>query len=281
MLQYCFGIKVFTLTSQIHRTNMNVIIGSNIERILELESTNNYAATQLLTKRLPEGSVFVADSQVGGRGQASNVWESEPNKNLTFSIIIYPEFLEIRRQFELSKAISLGVADFLRDKTNCVAIKWPNDIYIGKGKVAGILIENSIKIDRISSSIVGIGLNINQQVFAGNAPNPVSLNQITGEVYDLKASLDHLCLKIDTRYRQLRNREFTQIDDAYTEMLYQSGCWSSYSDENGEFEGKILGVDHIGRLMIETRVGKVNKYDFKEVTFIFLKSQLKYEVKSK
>ena len=246
---------------------MNVIIGSNIVRILELGSTNNYAATQLLTKRLLEGSVFVADSQVGGRGQASNVWESEPNRNLTFSILLYPEFLEIRKQFIISKTISLGVADFLKEMTDHVAIKWPNDIYIGKGKVAGILIENSIRIDKISSSIVGIGLNINQQMFMGNAPNPVSLSQITGEVYDLKQSLDHLCLKVDTRYQQLRNRKFSQIDDAYTEMLYQRGCWSLYSDENGEFEGKILGVDHIGRLMIETRECKVNKYHFKEVTF--------------
>jgi BirA family biotin operon repressor/biotin-[acetyl-CoA-carboxylase] ligase len=238
-----------------------------MERIHELGSTNNYAATQLLTKSLPEGFVFVADSQVGGRGQASTVWESEPNKNLTFSILLYPEFLEIRRQFELSKAVSLGVADFLREKTDHVTIKWPNDIYIGKGKVAGILIENSIRIDKISSCIVGIGLNINQRLFASNAPNPVSLSQITGKVYDLKELLDHLCLKIDARYRQLRNRDFRQIDEEYTEVLFQRCCWSSYSDENDVFEGKILGVDNIGRLMIETRAGKINKYHFKEVIF--------------
>jgi BirA family biotin operon repressor/biotin-[acetyl-CoA-carboxylase] ligase len=248
---------------------MNVIIGSHIERILELESTNNYAAKQLLTKSPPEGSIFVADSQVGGRGQASNVWESEPNKNLTFSILLYPEFLEIRKQFELSKTISLGVADFLRDKIDHVAIKWPNDIYIGNGKVAGILIENSVRIDKISSCIVGIGLNINQHVFTSNAPNPVSLCQLTGEIYDLKESLEHLCLKIDARYSQLRNLEFRQIDEEYTKALFQRGCWSSYSDENGVFEGKILGVDNIGRLMIETKAGNVNKYHFKEVTFKF------------
>jgi len=230
-------------------------------------STNNYAATQLLTKRLPEGSVFVADSQVDGRGQASNKWESEPNMNLTFSILLFPDFIKISRQFEISKAISLGVTDFLKDLTEQVSIKWPNDIYIGRGKVAGILIENSVRIDKISSCIVGIGLNVNQQAFVGNSPNPVSLSQITHQVYNLEASLSELCLKIDKRYLQLRNGASRQIDEHYTEMLYQLGIWSGYSDENGDFEGRIMGVDQIGRLLIETRSGKINSYHFKEVVF--------------
>lgn len=267
MLWYSYEFKVFTLIFQIQRTNMNEIIGSNIERIQELGSTNNYAATLLLTKRLPEGTVFVVDSQVDGRGQASNSWESEPNKNLTFSILLYPDFLEISRQFELSKTISLGVADFLKERTDQVSIKWPNDIYIGIGKVAGILIENSIKINKISSSIVGVGLNINQKIFTGNAPNPVSLSQITNEDYDLEELLSDLCAKIDARYHQLRKGEFGRIDGDYTKILYQLGCWSHFSDDKDDFEGCILGVDQIGRLMIETKAGKINKYNFKEVIF--------------
>jgi len=246
---------------------MNEIIGSKIERIDELGSSNNYAATQLLTKRLPEGIIFVANSQVDGRGQVSNRWESEPNKNLTFSILLYPDFLEIMKQFEISKAISLGVVDFLKELTDHVSIKWPNDIYIGTKKVAGILIENSIRIDKISSCIVGIGLNINQKIFVSDAPNPVSLTHVTGLIYNLEESLSQLCQKIDVRYHQLRNGDFRQIDDDYIEMLYQLGNWSLYSDENGDFEGKIIGVDQIGRLMIEMRDGNIKKYHFKEVVF--------------
>ncbi len=246
---------------------MNEIIGSKIERIDELGSSNNYAATQLLTKRLPEGIVFVANSQVDGRGQVANRWESEPNKNLTFSILLYPDFLEIMKQFEISKAISLGVVDFLKELTDHVSIKWPNDIYIGTKKVAGILIENSIRIDKISSCIVGIGLNINQQKFVSDAPNPVSLTQATGLTYNLEDSLSQLCQKIDARYHQLRNGDFRQIDDDYIEMLYQRGNWSQYSDENGNFEGQIIGIDQIGRLMIEARDGNIKKYHFKEVVF--------------
>jgi BirA family biotin operon repressor/biotin-[acetyl-CoA-carboxylase] ligase len=246
---------------------MNVIIGSKIERIDELGSSNNYAATELLTKRLSEGTVFVVNSQVDGRGQVSNRWESEPNKNLTFSTVLYPDFIEIMQQFEISKSISLGVVDYLRELSDDVTIKWPNDIYIGSRKVAGILIENSIRTDKISSCIVGIGLNINQKVFISDAPNPVSLGQVSGKVYDLEQSLSDLCFKIDARYHQLRHRDFVQIDRDYAQMLYQRGLWACYSDDNGEYEGQILGVDPIGRLMIKTRKGKINKYHFKEVTF--------------
>jgi len=243
------------------------MIGSIVHRIHETDSTNNYAANQLLTKRLPEGVVFIADSQIDGRGQASNRWESEPGKNLTFSILLYPEFLEISRQFELSKAISLGVADFLNEKTLNVSIKWPNDIYLENRKVAGILIENSIRINKISSSIVGIGLNINQKIFMSDAPNPVSLSQMTGLDYNLEESLSNLCLKIDTRYGQLCKGRFSQIDHDYTQILYRKGIWARYSDNNGDFEGKILGVDSIGQLQIGTKSGEINKYQFKEVSF--------------
>ena len=97
-------------------------IGSIIERLNQVDSTNNYAAAQLLTKRLPEGAVFVADGQTGGRGQGNNFWESQQGKNLTFSIVLYPEMIMIARQFEVSKAISLGIADFLKDHISQVKI---------------------------------------------------------------------------------------------------------------------------------------------------------------
>ena len=195
------------------------MIGSTILRIPETDSSNNYAANLLLTKRLTEGIVLVADSQIDGMGQASNKWESEPGKNLTFSIVLFPEFLEISRQFELSKAISLGVSDYLTELIDNVSIKWPNDIYIGNCKVAGILIENSVRLRTISTCIVGIGLNINQQLFLSDAPNPCSLFQITGKEYDLKESLSDLCLKIDSRYQQLRTGEFRKIDEDYSDSL--------------------------------------------------------------
>ena len=242
-------------------------IGTYIERVDELDSTNNYAASLLLTKRPPEGTVIVANSQVGGRGQASNKWESEPDRNLTLSIVLYPEFMEITKQFEISKAISLGVVDFLKDLVNDVSIKWPNDIYIGKKKAAGILMEYSIRKGKISSCIVGIGLNINQTIFKSNAPNPVSLSQATDLIYDLENCITVLLKKIDSRYQQLSELKLQEIDNDYEKILYQKDIWSSYSAKGGDFEGKILGVDEDGTLMIETMNQTVRKFNYKEVSF--------------
>jgi len=242
-------------------------IGSYIERVDELDSTNNYAASLLLTKRLPDGSVIVANSQVGGRGQATNKWESEPDKNLTFSIILYPEFMEITKQFEISKAISLGIVDFLKDLVDDVSIKWPNDIYIGSRKVAGMLMEYSIRKRKISSCIVGIGLNINQLEFLSDAPNPVSLSQTTAMTYDLEDCLSVLLRKLDLRYAQLNKLRLQEIDNEYEQLLYQRGSWSSYSSKEGDFSGKILGVDEYGLLMIETQNKTIRKFDYKEVIF--------------
>lgn len=242
-------------------------IGTYIERVDELDSTNNYAASLLLTKRPPDGSVIVANSQVGGRGQASNKWESEPDRNLTLSIILYPDFMEITKQFEISKAISLGIVDFLKNLVGEVSIKWPNDIYIGRGKAAGMLMEYSIRKSKISSCIVGIGLNINQMKFLSDAPNPVSLSQVTGLTYDLEDCLTVLLHKIDARYHQLCELKLRKIDDEYEQLLFQRGRWSSYSSKEGDFEGKILGVDENGLLMIETRDQTILKFDYKEVSF--------------
>ena len=236
-------------------------------RILEVGSTNNYAAEQLLTNRPQEGTVYVANSQVDGRGQTSNKWESEPNMNLTFSIVLYPDFLEISNQFEISKAASLGITDFLKERTGLVSIKWPNDIYIGNGKIAGILIENSLRINKISTCIIGIGLNINQKIFSSDTPNPVSLSQITGFEYNLEDTLTGLCQHIDSRFQQLVNGGFKEIDADYAKILYKSGTWSIYRDDTGNFRGRILGVDKYGRLKIEKEGGTIRKYQFKEVVF--------------
>ncbi len=246
---------------------MSLKIGHYKERIDHLDSTNNYASMILLTKRPPEGTVIIAENQTVGRGQGTNLWESEPYKNLTFSIILYPEFLAVDRQFELSKAVSLGVADFLIEFTGDVSIKWPNDIYIRKGKVAGILMEYSIIRGKISSCIVGIGLNINQLKFMSDAPNPVSLSQITGITYNLDECLTLLLEKLDTRYRQLAYNQTDRIDLDYEQLLYQRNTWAWYLSKDGEFEGRIIGVDENGLLKIETRRNTLLKFDYKEVNF--------------
>ncbi|WP_163708865.1 biotin--[acetyl-CoA-carboxylase] ligase [Mangrovibacterium lignilyticum] len=244
------------------------IIGQTVVFLEQVGSTNNYASSQLREREVEEGTVFLAVSQVKGRGQQANIWESESGKNLTFSIVLHPDFLEIKDQFLLSKAICLGLKEFLDTFCPHVSIKWPNDIYIGDRKVCGILIENAIMHGRFSSSVVGIGLNINQDHFVSDAPNPVSLKQVTGDEYDLKESLELVLSKIDRFYCQLIDGEVGTLNQMFVSSLYRLNEWHYYRDEQQTYRGRIIGVNEIGQLRIEEESGKINEYHFKEVSYI-------------
>ncbi len=162
-----------------------MIIGSNIYFYDHLTSTNSEAVRLLKESGLPEGAVISAGFQSAGRGQKENKWESEEGKNLLISVILFPINIEPDLQFIISMTISLGICDFLKRHIPASSIKWPNDIYVNNDKIAGVLIENSIMGSSIEYSIAGIGLNINQEKFTGDAPNPVSLKNITGIDYDI------------------------------------------------------------------------------------------------
>jgi BirA family biotin operon repressor/biotin-[acetyl-CoA-carboxylase] ligase len=244
------------------------MIGSTIEHLDYVDSTNNYAAHALLTKSLNEGEVFVAGCQHAGRGQVNAFWESEPFKNLTFSIVLFPGIVKIEDQFMISKAISLGITDFLRNYLPDVTIKWPNDIYAGNKKIAGILIESSISSGTLSHAIVGIGLNVNQIQFISDAPNPVSMKNITGEEYSLTVLLEELCARLNQRYDQLLEGEYRQLNEDYLNRLYLFNQWANYDRNSNILELKIVGVDHFGSLMMEAKDGQISDYQFKEIRFI-------------
>ena len=243
------------------------MIGSTIVHLDSIDSTNNYAAKELLTKSLNEGTVFVAACQRSGRGQGKSMWESAKDLNLTFSIVLYPKRVEVVRQFSISKAISLGVTDFLSQQVGGVSIKWPNDIYVNDKKIAGILIETAISAGKFTRAIVGIGLNINQEIFVSDAPNPVSLKNLTGKDYDLSEMLNSLCGKLDRRYLQLIRGETAVMNYDYEQLLYRRQIWAKYRADSTDFEGMITGVDFDGCLMIETREGIIRRFQFKEVIF--------------
>lgn len=143
--------------------------------INETNSTNNYLQSLCSEQKVEELTVIVADFQTSGRGQRGNSWESDPGKNLLFSTVIFPEFLEARRQFLISQIISLAIKEELDTYTSDISIKWPNDIYWKEKKICGMLIENDLMGRNINQSIAGIGININQEIFHSSAPNPVSL----------------------------------------------------------------------------------------------------------
>lgn len=245
-----------------------MIIGSRYIFVDKLTSTNSHAAQLLGTDDLCEGTIIRTGYQSAGRGQMGNKWESESGKNLIFSIILYPTMIIPSEQFLISMVISLGINDFLKRYSGISAIKWPNDIYVGNDKIAGILIENSIIGNEIKSTIAGIGLNINQLVFLSDAPNPVSLRMITGKEFDLELSFNQLLYDIDKRYKQLIAGDFSKIKKEYIMQLYRLNEWFNYRDSGGAFKGRIISVNDEGRLKVEDCEGQIKMYSFKEVEFI-------------
>jgi BirA family biotin operon repressor/biotin-[acetyl-CoA-carboxylase] ligase len=244
----------------------NLFKNRQVIKLPKVNSTNTYL-TQL-AKSLPEGSIVWAVDQTNGRGQHTNKWNSEPGKNLTFSIVFHPVFLSAYQQFYVSKVVALAVSDFISLYTDKVSIKWPNDIYVDHQKIGGILIEHVIEKTFIKQTIAGIGVNINQGKFPGNLPNPVSLTQLSGQKYNVEELLSEIILVLDYRYSMLKNNELQTIDKNFNEILYQYLKPSKYISNDETFEGTITGVEATGELIIKDKTGKIRKFLHKEVEFV-------------
>lgn len=268
-------------------------IGQQIIRLERTGSTNLYA-NRLLEKGEPaEGTVVWALDQYSGRGQHDHVWLSEPGKNLTFTVILRPWFLDPQLQFRLNKAIALGVLDYIKATISTCrpvdaeplppvtghppsgttppaagplcSIKWPNDLYIETAKVGGILIEHKIMGSRLESTIAGIGLNLNQAEFDPGLPNPGSLISYTGQELALGPELKKLLANLDRRYNALRVNNDSTIDVDYDHHLTGCNQWRLFEVGGKQFEGCIRGVDDSGLLLVEDRQGVLNRYSHGEI----------------
>jgi len=248
-----------------------LFINNNVIKLDAIASTNEYAQKLLINHdKIAEGTVIWAADQQLGRGQRGNSWESQPGKNLTFSVILYPKFLKVEEQIMISKSVSLGICDFVNSllpanmtEKEYVKIKWPNDIYVSDKKICGILIENSINSNQIASSIVGIGLNINQVQFSTELPNPTSLKLETGNDHNLEQCLSDLCSHIENRYLKTRLGNTEEINSHYLENLYKFGEWYNYIIGNKQVTAKINGVSKSGKLVLEKEGGGEHECDFR------------------
>ncbi|MDR0939394.1 MAG: biotin--[acetyl-CoA-carboxylase] ligase, partial [Mediterranea sp.] len=226
----------------------------------ETESTNNYLRRLCADGTVEELTTVAADYQTSGRGQRGNSWEAERGKNLLFSVVLYPTFLEARRQFLISQIVSLSIKEELERYTDGVSIKWPNDIYWRERKICGILIENDLLGRRVSQSVAGVGLNVNQEAFAGSAPNPVSLRQITGEEHELPSMLRDILLRISAYFEELREGAADAIADRYKLSLFRREGTHPYRDADGEFMARVVDVEPEGRLVLEDVEGSLRRY---------------------
>ena len=240
-----------------------------IEKIPEVDSTNRYLAEEQSKRKFPSGFVVYAEKQTRGRGQAGNFWEAEKGKNLTFSVFFQPKNLQGNLAFAIAEIASLSVKYTLDRYIPEVSVKWPNDVYYRDKKIAGILIENVFMSGIIEHSIIGIGININQMQFLSNAPNPVSLSQITGVTYEKTDILDEFVEIFTEQGRRLDNHCFDEIHHGYLEAIYRKEGYHKYRDSCSDFDAKIHTVEPAGHLILERTDGRLSKYAFKEVAWLY------------
>lgn len=242
-----------------------------IIHIAEASSTNSFLRNWSNNHPEANETVVFADRQTAGRGQRGNYWESEPGKNITMSLLLKPQSVAADQQFILSQIVSLAIAETLSEYTSGISIKWPNDIYYRDRKICGMLIENDITDDIISRSIIGIGLNINQKKFRSDAPNPVSLSQITGKEYGIEEIISKVASGIVHNFHVLKSSSDSWINfqEKYAECLYRREGFHPFASEEGVFRAKIHHVEPSGLLVLEREFsGEKETFAFKEVRFV-------------
>ena len=233
-----------------------------IIHIDETDSTNRWLRDYAPLEHA-EDIVVVADYQTAGKGCGTNSWESERGKNLTFSLLIHPQDIPANRQFHITEVVSVALCQTLESYIyNKVEIKWPNDIYVGDRKICGMLIENRLQGSVIKDSIIGIGLNVNQREFLSDAPNPVSLYQLTEQETDRYALLNQFL----EAFERVSQSKTTGRD--YRERLYRKGLEAIYEDRRGRFKARLKNVLPDGRLVLQDEMGRERAYAFKEVQFV-------------
>lgn len=247
-----------------------MFVGQRLIRLDQVDSTNSFAMGLLKGMPLEEGAVVTTTKQTRGKGQRGNSWESQPGQNITCSIVLRPVFLDAAEQFDLTRAVSLALTDMLSDVLSDqeIRIKWPNDIYVGNNKIAGILIENIVSGSQISYSVVGIGLNVNQTDFISGAHNPTSLHKITGRTHDLDGVLKMLCAAVEVRYLQLRGNARIRLAGEYLARLFMAGTPTRFTDFSNIFEATIEEVTREGLLVLRDNNGNCRKFAMKEIGWI-------------
>lgn len=253
-----------------NNTFSRLFVGQNVVTLKRVDSTNDYLKKELTKSTpLPEGTVILAEEQYAGRGQVNNTWCSEPGKNLTFSLLLCPTFLNPEKQFLLNQSISIAINDTLvKIIGDGVKIKWPNDIFFKDCKLGGVLIENILRGNNLKYSVIGIGLNINQLDFNPDIKNVTSLKKILHQDYDILAVLADLCRSIEQRYLQLRAAKYSMIEQKYLECLYKLNEVHTFRIGEQELDGIISGVDKNGFLEVLFE-GELLKYNFKEIAFVY------------
>lgn len=237
-------------------------------KLSAIDSTSSFLKDLAQNSTLENFTIVVTDEQTKGRGQQANSWVSEPHKNLTMSIFINNFDLEITNQKYLNFAVSLAVFDVLsKHLIKALSIKWPNDIMSANKKICGILIENNIRKHKIQSTIVGIGLNVNQLEFPSYLKNVTSLKKLTSKDFNLDILLSELIEKVKERIQLLALKKYNLLESDYLNVLYKKNTPTMFKDRNASlFMGKIVGISANGNLLVELEDETIKEFGIKEIS---------------
>lgn len=248
-----------------------LFVGQNKVYLPVTESTNSYAIGLLKNVNTHEGTVVYTDYQTQGRGQRGNSWKADSAMNIMLSVMLRPQFLDAKKSFCLSKITALAVYDVLAEISAIsqfgIKIKWPNDILVNRQKVAGILIENSFKENALQWSVIGVGLNVNQDDFEG-LPGASSLLRLTGREWPREQLMERLFVHLEKWYLALRNQKLGSINSAYMERLFGVNESNLFEENGKQFMAKMVNVTEAGLLELELEDRSRRLFDIKEVKLI-------------
>lgn len=235
-----------------------------------INSTNSYLKELSKVITTSNWTVVTTDYQTIGRGQMETKWESERGKNLMCSVLIKLKNVNIEDQFYLNCAVSLGIFNALKGyNLPKLKTKWPNDIMSGNKKLGGVLIENSLVNDNIYQTIVGIGININQERFPIHLAKAISMKQIFKKDFDRDIILNQIVISIQEQMLLLDQKKFDILHQNYEDVLFKMNTPHMFEHASGQkFLGKILGISKVGKLIVEKQDGSIQKYGFKEIIFL-------------
>ena len=244
-----------------------------IKKLGTVDSTNRYARDEADTLWSEAGTdsiiAVTAEHQTAGRGQRGNSWQSQPGSNLLLTLLIKPgKALEVTRQFLLSQAVAVALHSAMQEYGIATSLKWPNDIYVEKRKLAGILVELDYTGRFIEQATIGIGLNVNQTIFPPMDRIPVSMCTLASRHFDVEEVLYRVLDKFKAYYSMLIGGNSAQISGEYSRLLLGAGCEQRFVDADGEFSAVISGVEPCGRLLLCTAGGDTRRYAFKEVEMV-------------
>lgn len=243
-----------------------LFLGKKVVFLPQCHSTNDELMLLAKNSTVPEGQILYTNNQTKGKGQRGNVWISESGSNILMSILLHPKFISPTAQFYLNLITGLAIVETLKEKSSKeILLKWPNDVYINGKKIAGILIESIVRGNRIESSIVGVGLNVNQDHFS--ISTATSLFKEEGVEFDKLEIMESLLCNLEKWYLKLKNGANEEILTSYHNLLMWRGENRSFRSNDGEFDGKIIGINNQGQLTIQI-VDGLETFNIKEVEFI-------------